>query len=193
MKRPFRKALLLMLLVAPVVSCRQDMYDEPRYEPLESSPLFDDGASARPLPPGTVPVGHLRDDDHLDRGLVAGEPAPDLPLTLTPELLARGRRQFNTFCSPCHGAAGYGDGMVARRGFPPPPSFHQPRLRAATPGYLFDVITNGYGIMYSYAARLKPEDRWAVAGYVKALQLSQHARLDDVPESERPRLTEGES
>lgn len=145
----------------------QDMDDQPRYEALEASTLFEDGASARPLPQGVVAHGTL------DR-----EVRPEV----TPELLTLGRERFDIFCSPCHGRVGDGTGMVVQRGFPAPPSYHTERLRAVPDLYFYEVITNGYGVMYSYASRVPPRERWAIAAYIRALQLSQHAAVSDLPE-----------
>jgi mono/diheme cytochrome c family protein len=110
---------------------------------------------------------------------------------LTVALLERGRERFNIYCAPCHGRAGVGDGMVVQRGMPRPPSLHDERLRAAPDQHVFDVITRGYGVMYSYAMRVQPPDRWAIVAYIRALQLSQHATLADVPTADRDRLAAG--
>jgi mono/diheme cytochrome c family protein len=171
-------------------ACRQDMHDQPRFEPLEASGFFRDGRSARPRVEGTIARGELGLDEHFEAGRVGGELALDLPFPLTADLLERGQERFNIFCRPCHGGLGNGDGVVVERGFPPPPSYHDPRLREAPLGHFFDVVTNGFGRMRSYAARIPPRDRWAIAAYVRALQLSQNAELDDVPPGERRRLEE---
>jgi len=171
-----------------LVSCRQDMHDQPKYQPLEASDFFGDGRASRPLPPGTVARGQLRDDEHLYSGKSGNKFAEALPLAVTPDLLARGQERFNIFCSPCHGRVGAGDGMVVRRGFRHPPSFHIDRLRQEPAGYYFDVITNGFGAMQDYSAQIPVNDRWAIIAYIRALQLSQHATLSDVPEAERTQL-----
>ncbi len=158
-----------------------DMHDQPRYKPLAESRFFRDGRASRPVVEGTVARGQLHEDEHLYTGKVNGQPAAALPLELTRELLERGRERYDIFCSPCHGHAGYGDGMIVQRGLRPPPSFHIDRLRGSPPGYYFDVITNGFGTMYSYASRVAPEDRWAIIAYIRALQLSQNATPADVP------------
>ena len=98
------------------------------------------------------------------------------------QLLARGQERYGIYCSPCHGLSGNGDGMIVRRGFPAPPSYHSARLRAAPAKHFFDVITNGYGVMYSYAARVEPRDRWAIVAYIRALQESRNAKLADIPD-----------
>jgi cytochrome c553 len=169
-------------------ACRQDMHDAPRYEPLEQSAFFADGRSQRPLVPNTVPRGFLREDDHLYRGKVNGELATEFPMPVNASLMLRGQERYNVFCSPCHGRTGAGDGMVVRRGYRAPTSFHDARLRQAPPGYVFDVITNGFGAMPDYAAQVPVEDRWAIAAYLKALQFSQSATLKDVPPEKRGEL-----
>ena len=162
-------------------ACRQDMHDQPRYEPMEASSFFADGSSTRPQVPGSVARGELRLDKHLYEGRVDGEFARSFPFEITSELLDRGQERYQIFCSACHSSVGDGEGMVVKRGMRQPPSFHIDRLREAEHGYLFDVITNGYGAMFDMADKLTAEDRWAVVAYVRALQLSQNASLDDVP------------
>lgn len=188
------KLVLMGTAVAALAlaSCRSDMHVQPRYNPLDPSAFFDDGRSARPEVPGTVARGQLRVDEHLYRGKVGGKEAETFPFPVTRAVLERGRNRFNIFCTPCHGYAGDGRGMIVQRGFPPPPSYHIDRLRQAPPGHFYSVITNGFGAMYSHAARIAPEDRWAIAAYIRALQLSQHATLADVPESERSKLAPAE-
>jgi mono/diheme cytochrome c family protein len=168
--------------------CRLDMHVQPRYKPLEPSTFFDDGRSARPVVAGTVARGQLHLDEHLYTGKMDGAVVKTFPFAITAADLERGRERFNIYCSPCHDATGSGRGMIVLRGFPPPPSFHIVRLREAPVGHFFDVMTNGLGSMYSYAARVAPEDRWRIAGYIRALQLSQQATLADVPEAEREKL-----
>lgn len=167
---------------------RQEMYDQAKYQPLEKSTFFADGRASRPWIPGTVARGHLRTDAHMYTGQINGEPATTFPLEITREVLARGQDRFEIFCTPCHGALGDGRGMVVRRGMKQPPSFHIERLQQSPPGYYFDVMTNGFGMMYGYASRITPHDRWAIAAYIRALQLSQNARPDDVPSDVRLRL-----
>ena len=171
-----------------LAACRQDMHDAPRYEPLEKSTFFADGQSSRPLVVNTVARGQLRGDRHLFEGVLDGRPAETFPMAVTPAVLERGRDRFNVFCSPCHGRTGAGDGMIVQRGFRKPPSYHEDRLRAAPVGYFFDVMTRGFGAMQDYSSQLTVEDRWAVAAYVRALQLSQHATVDDVPAARRADL-----
>jgi hypothetical protein len=186
------KGLSLSLVMCLLLSagCRQDMHDQPRYESLEASDFFEDGRASRPLVEGTVAQGQLRLDEHLYTGKINGEWAAALPVPLTRELLERGQERFNIYCSPCHDRAGSGEGIVVRRGFRRPSSFHIERLREAPIGYFFDVISNGFGAMMDYAAQVTPHDRWAIVAYVRALQLSQYATLDDVPSDERQRLQE---
>jgi mono/diheme cytochrome c family protein len=164
------------------------MYNQAKYEPLEQSDFFDDHQSARQLPPGTVARGFVQEDTAQLTGAVNGKPVATMPMPVTRELLERGQQRFNIYCSPCHGLAGYGDGEIVQRGFSPPPSFHTQAIRQLPDGKIFDVITNGYGAMYPYGYRITPEDRWAIVAYVRALQLSQNASLDDVPAEQRPVL-----
>jgi len=173
-----------------ITACRQDMHDQPRYEPLERSAFFEDGRASRPLVEGTVARGQLRLDDHFYTGKVNGELVTTLPFAASKEVLERGQQRYNIFCSPCHDRVGSGTGMIVQRGFRQPPSFHIDRLRQAPVGHFFDVMTNGFGTMYSYADRVSPKDRWAIAAYIRALQLSQNATLDDVPTAERSKLLE---
>lgn len=186
------KYLLFMSLFVALFlsgcSWQQQMAFQPRYDPLEKSEFFDDGLSARQMVPNTVARGQLRDDEHLYTGRVNGELAETFPFPVTAETLERGQERYDIYCAPCHSQTGDGNGMIVQRGFPAPTSFHSQRLREAAPGYYFDVMTNGFGVMYSYASRVKPEDRWAIAAYIRALQLSQNATLDDVPAEERPKL-----
>jgi hypothetical protein len=179
--------LLAAAFLAPV-ACRQDMHDQPREKPLAESTFFVDQRSARPPVPGTVARGHLKDDSPYHTGKSGEAPTETLPVPLTPELLRRGETRFQTFCAPCHGLTGRGDGMIVQRGFKPPMSYHSDRLRQAPVGYFFDVITHGFGAMADYATQVPVEDRWAIVAYIKALQLSQHATLEDVPEEKRPLL-----
>ncbi|WP_271615448.1 c-type cytochrome [Bradyrhizobium sp. CCBAU 51627] len=167
---------LILALACLLAACDQNMDQQPRYSGYSRVPLFR-GSVLRPPPANTI----ARDD--LAREKSAGsKPA------LTPELLARGRQRFGIFCSPCHGAGGDGTGIIVQRGMPRPTSYHDDRLLAADDQHFFDVITNGYGAMYSYAARVPPADRWAIVAYIRALQLSRHASLDDVPADERSKL-----
>lgn len=187
-RRGLRRAGAIVALSGALVGCRQDMHDNPRYEPLEQNAFFADGRSQRPLVANTVARGFLREDDHLYRGKVNGELATEFPMPVNAQLMLRGQEQFNVFCTPCHGRTGKGDGMVVRRGYRAPTSFHDPRLRQAPPGYVFDVITNGFGAMPDYASQIPVADRWAITAYMKALQLSQSATVNDVPADRRADL-----
>lgn len=171
-----------------IVGCQQKMADQPRYDPLVKSDFFGDDRSARPLVEGTVARGHLNSDEAFYTGKISGRLTETLPFPVSKNVLLRGQERFEIFCSPCHDRIGSGQGMVVKRGFRPPPSFHIDRLRTAPPGYFFDVITHGFGIMPDYAAQVSPKDRWAIVAYIRALQLSQNAKLTDVPEAERRSL-----
>jgi mono/diheme cytochrome c family protein len=169
-------------------ACRQDMHDQPKYNPLRESTFFGDARSGRPLVAGTVARGQLRSDVLLYTGKVNGADATVFPFAVDDAVMARGHERFNIYCSPCHGRTGQGDGMIVRRGFRRPPTFHQDRLRTAPVGQIFDVITNGFGAMPDYASQIRPEDRWAIVAYLRALQLSGNARIDDVPPARRGEL-----
>lgn len=177
-----------VVLAAMLAGCLQDMANQPRYKPLEASTFFKDGRSARPLVAGTVARGQLREDEHLHTGKVNGQLAATFPFPITAEVIERGGERYNIYCAPCHGALGDGRGMIVRRGYKQPPSFHIDRLRDAPPGHFFDVETNGFGAMPDYSAQVAAEDRWAIIAYIRALQLSQRATMDDVPASERDKL-----
>ena len=181
-------ALVCLPLLA--LGCRQDMYNQPKLKPLAPTEFFNDGTSARPLPAHVVARGELDEDTVLHTGKNPdGTLSAEFPVPVTRELLARGRERFNIYCSVCHGATGQGNGMIVQRGFPPPNSYHEPRLRQAPPGYFFDVITNGYGVMYPYGYRVPDvRDRWAIVSYIRALQLARDARPEDVPPGERARM-----
>jgi hypothetical protein len=181
-----RDVFVLALVI--LAGCRQDMHDQPRFKPLRPSPFFEDGRSARPLVPGTVARGQLRTDEHFYAGKSAGKAVDAFPFPVTRDVLERGRERYNIYCAPCHDRVGNGEGMVVRRGFRRPPSFHIDRLAQAPAGHFFDVITQGFGAMADYAAQVPPRDRWAIVAYIRALQLSQRASLADVPPGERPNL-----
>ena len=199
-----------------------DMQDQPKYEVYEKSSFFKDGFASRPFPEGTVARGLLREDKALYTGKrdnAAGQRAgsasdntsttanatfPDdvdtFPLPVTPEMVKRGEERYNIFCGACHGAIGYGDGMIVRRGYRRPPSFHEDRLRQAPVGHFFDVMTNGWGAMPSYAPQVPVSDRWAIVAYIRALQLSQNQQqgtaatpqpTTNPPVTERPESQNG--
>ncbi len=182
------KTLQVLAAAALMCACRRDMQDQPRFRPFRPTTFFADGRSARPQVEGTVARGHLEEDDLLNRGIVDGKLAEEFPFPITAEILARGRDRFDIFCSPCHGRVGDGDGAVVERGMRRPTSFHAERLRAAPPGYVFDVITRGFGAMFDMSDRIPAEDRWAIVAYVRALQRSQTAKLADAPAEERRKL-----
>jgi hypothetical protein len=173
------------------VACRQDMHDQPKYIPLRPSSFFPDGRSERPLIEGTVARGHLDADTVFFTGKIDGKPADAFPFPITLEVLNRGQQRFNIYCSPCHDRLGNGLGMIVRRGYRRPPSYHIDRLRQVPVGYIFDVITNGFGAMPDYAAQIEPYDRWAIVAYVRVLQYSQNAALADVPPEARNQLNTG--
>ena len=177
--------------------CRQDMQNQPKFIPLRSSEFFPDHRSARNPVPGTVPRldNATLDREQLDpssyyltgkHGKTFGN---DLPFPLTHEIMARGQNRYNIYCTPCHARVGDGNGMIVQRGFKHPPSFHEQRLRNAPIGYFYDIMSNGLGAMPDYTAQVKPADRWAIAAYIRALQLSQHAAESDVAAAERGKLT----
>jgi mono/diheme cytochrome c family protein len=171
-------------------ACAPNMSKQPRNKPLSESDFFTDGRSARMPVEGTVARGMLRADERLYTGKANGLFAGNLPLPVTGELLSRGRERFDIYCSPCHGRVGDGSGMIVQRGLRRPPSYHIDRLREVPDGYLFDVITNGFGAMPGYASRIGVQDRWAITAYIRALQLSHASKLEDVPAAERPKLLE---
>ena len=172
------------------------MYNQPRYDPLEPSTFFEDGTSARPLVPGTVPQLDRRgipqgsDASVFLTGMEGDREAVKAPFPVDRPVLERGQQRYRIFCTPCHGELGDGQGMIVKRGFTPPPSFAIDRLRAERLGHFFQVITHGHGVMYSYASRVPPRDRWAIAAYIRAQQLSQYAEAADLPAEDQERLKE---
>jgi mono/diheme cytochrome c family protein len=175
--RTLRAMIACLLLLAACGG--REMKDQEKYEVYEAAPLFPDGSAMQHPVPGTV----ARQEPALRAELVERPP-------MSMELLERGRDRFGIYCSPCHGGVGDGEGVVVQRGFPHPPSYHIQRLREAPASHVVAVITQGYGVMYSYAARVPPADRWAIAAYIQALQLSQHAELSALPETDRRKLEE---
>jgi mono/diheme cytochrome c family protein len=174
----------------------QNMYEQPKLKAASTSPLWSDGLASRPAPPGAVaralgePAADAsgRRGDAAVRTLDAADLQQTLPAVTPPALLARGQARYAIYCAPCHSPLGDGDGWVVRRGFPRPPSYHEARLRNAPDRHFFDVIGNGYGIMYGYADRVAPADRWAIVAYIRALQLSQHAAIAALPAGVRAPL-----
>jgi mono/diheme cytochrome c family protein len=198
-------AIVVTVTVCGAAGCVQQMADQPRYKPLAASSVFPNDAASRTPVPGTVARGELELDDAFFTGKSNGQLVTDLPpralkgRTMA-ELLSRGQERFNIFCSQCHGEVGGGSGgsaemrenvgMVVRRGFPMPPTYHQPRLRDAPIGHFFDVITNGLGRMPAHGYLVPPEDRWAIAAYIRALQFSQHAEGSELDSVDLARLND---
>jgi mono/diheme cytochrome c family protein len=171
----------LGLCLVLVAGCRQDMHNQPKYKPLRPSAFFNDGSSGRPTVEGTVARGTLKEDEGFFTGKVGAALVAEWPMPVDQALVDRGQQRFNIYCTPCHDSTGSGNGMVVQRGYRKPPSLHEERLRVAEPGYFVDVITNGFGVMPDYRVQVAPRDRWAIAAYIRALQLSQRAAPGDVP------------
>jgi mono/diheme cytochrome c family protein len=181
-----RKVLPAVLALAVItVGCRQDMHIQPYYRPLAKSNFFNDDRSARPPVEGTVARGDLREDTYFYTGKIGTNDGDYMPFAVTADVLERGRQRYNITCTPCHGRVGDGDGFIVSRGLRRPPSFHIDRLRKSPIGYFFDVATNGFGVMPDYAAQVTPRDRWCIAAYIRALQLSQNATSADVPQGQK--------
>lgn len=176
----------LLLVIAVTSACRIDMHVQPRQNPLSRSDFFTDQRSARPLVEGTIARGELHEDSYFYTGKIGSNPGDMMPFPVTKEVLDRGQERFNIFCAPCHSRVGDGNGFVPSRGFShKPPSFHIERLEKAPAGYFFDVITNGFGVMPDYASQIPVRDRWNIIAYVRALQLSQNAKMADVPAGQK--------
>jgi len=169
-------------------ACRQDMHDQPKYKPLRKSSFFEDGRDSRPRVMGTVARGEVVREGPIQSGRLGTAYVETLPVAVTEPLLHRGRERYDIYCAVCHDRVGNGGGMIVERGYKRPTSFHVPRLRDVADGYFFDVMTNGFGVMPSYATQVPVEDRWAITAYIRALQLSQAATLADVPATERSAL-----
>lgn len=170
----FNKPLVIVLAASALtLGCRNDMHNQPRYKPLAATDFFGDGRSSRPSIDDTVARGQLRVDTPRFTGKENGKDIDYFPIQITRDDLERGRERFNIYCSPCHGRLGDGNGMIVSRGLRQPPDYHDDRLRTAPIGHFFDVMTNGYGAMYSYASRVPVDDRWRIAAYIRALQASQ--------------------
>lgn len=181
MKRPIQFALV-GVTAAALSGCHTDMWRQPKSEPMGESEYFSDGQASRPLIAGTIARGHARLDDAFYTGAVNGKWVDKIPVEVNLELLKRGQERFEIYCSPCHGRLGDGKGMISTRGFNvrrPIGNYHTDRLRKMPVGHFYDVITNGFGAMYSYASRVEPQDRWAIVAYIRALQLARHAPLTD--------------
>lgn len=181
----------LIALSLCAAGCRQDMHDQPKYKPYSVSAFFPDGRSARPIPPGTVAIDELQNTDPFYTGYNGNDPAKyvdTIPAQITAELLQRGHERFDVFCSPCHDRLGTGHGMVERRGFKIPADLDSDRVRNAPPGYIFEVISNGYGAMPDHRDQIPTADRWAIVAYIRALELSRHSTVADVPAQNRAQL-----
>ena len=188
MSKRISQVLLCSSFLLPLVGCRQDMHDQPKYKPLSVSTFFADGRSARPIPEGTIAVTDLDETDTLHSGNANGAFADSIPLPVTETLLRRGQERYDIFCSPCHDRMGTGQGMVAMRGFKIPADLNSDRVRQSPPGYLFQVISNGYQAMPDYKDQVGVEDRWAIVAYLRALELSRHSTISDVPPQYRAQL-----
>ena len=181
----------ILASVLLLAGCRQDMHNQPRYKPLAATDFFGDGRSARPPVEGTVARGYLRLDSARYTGKVEGKDIDYFPFPITRADLDRGQQRFNIYCSPCHSRIGDGNGMVVRRGFRQAASYHTEKLIQAPVGHFFDVVTNGFGAMPSYASRVVPDDRWRIAAYIRVLQLSENAKVEDVPAEKRADIDKG--
>ena len=176
------------LSLVALTACRDDMHNQPRYKPLAASVFFADGRSARPEVEGTIARGQLRIDEARYTGKIAGEDIDQFPIPIAKADIERGQARFNIYCTPCHGRLGDGNGLVVMRGFRQPPSYYSQRLINAPVGHYYDVISNGFGSMASYASRVTSDDRWRIIAYIRALQLSESAKLTDVPQEQRQNL-----
>jgi mono/diheme cytochrome c family protein len=179
------------LFLFGLMGCNTDMWVQPKHHPLDESTLFADGQASRPLLNGTVSRGNLREDGAFFTGIENGKWVDKIPVPVTKELLERGHERFDIYCTPCHGRLGDGKGMIAQRGFQlkrPVGNYHTERLRKMPVGHFYDVITNGYGAMYSYASRVEPSDRWAIVAYIRALQLSQNGKVTDLTPEQKKAL-----
>lgn len=183
--------LTVIACAAALAACRQDMHDQPRYKPLAATDFFGDGRSARPEVEGTVARGHLRIDSVRYTGKLGDQEVDEFPFPITRADLLRGQARYNIYCSPCHSRIGDGNGMIVLRGFHQAASYHSEKLMKAPVGHFFDVMTNGFGAMPSYASRVEPDDRWRIAAYIRVLQLSQAAKIEDVPAEQRGQIDNG--
>jgi len=183
-----RRSVLVVSLIALLAGCRQDMHDQPKFRPYRGTDFFGDARSARPLVAGTVARGQLQEESLLAAAKSGTAFADALPMPVDEGLLRRGQERYTIYCSPCHGRLGRGDGMVVRRGYRQPSSFHVDRLRAQPAGYFFDAISHGFGAMPDYAAQIPVADRWAIVAYVRVLQLSQNVPASDLTPEARAQL-----
>jgi mono/diheme cytochrome c family protein len=165
------------------------MQDQPKFIPLRPTNFFGDQRSERPLIDGTVARGHLNDDTAFYTGMGPdGKPVDTFPFPVTKEIMARGQQRFDIYCAPCHDRAGTGNGMIVRRGYKQPPAYSSPEVMQRSDGFIYDVITRGFGAMPDYAAQVAPNDRWAIVAYVRALQASETGTINDVPPADRAKL-----
>ena len=183
-----RLPLVLTAAACLLAGCRQNMHNQNKLEPYEPSPFFADGQGSRPLPAGTVARGDLREGPAYTGLDAANQPISQIPFPVTRADLVRGQERYNVFCSPCHGRGGEGLGMIVRRGYKQPTSFHDERLRGSQVGYFYNVITEGFGVMPSYAPQIPVKDRWQIAAYIRVLQYSQNARLAELPAARRAEI-----
>jgi hypothetical protein len=182
------RSIKLFLVAAAlfILSGCSNMETQGRYQPLQESAFFPDGRSARPPAPGALPFGIPEEDDVYFTGLTEdGMFVETMPVEISLEMLERGRERYDIFCAPCHGLDGYGQGMIVQRGFPAPQSFHIDRIRQAPDGHIYSAIANGFGRMFAYDYRIPPADRWAITAYVRVLQFSQQASMDQLPPDEQ--------
>ena|SRR5919109_1202102 len=187
---PLFSALLFLLALIALAACRQQMANQPYQQPLEASEFFSDGMASRPAVPGTVARGTEPDSQLPRDDQLADKNRDEFPFALTIGDIARGQERYNVYCAPCHDRTGYGEGMVVKRGFTKARSFHLPELRDAPAGHFVDVMTNGFGAMPSYAHAVSVRDRWAIAAYIRALQLSRHAPVAELTAEDRQKLQE---
>ena len=188
MSRRLGPLSIVLVGALAAAGCRQDMHNQPKYVPLRASEFFADGSSARPLVEGTIARGTLQTDESFFTGKNGTTLVSELPFPVTQAVLDRGEERFNIYCAPCHDRTGSGNGMVVQRGYRQPPSYHIDRLRTVEIGHFFDVMTNGFGAMPDYRQQISPRDRWNIAAYIRALQLSQHATAADVPGGDPAKL-----
>ena len=182
-----RWSAVLALILAGATGCRQDMHNQPKMIPLRTTTFFSDGRSGRQQVPGTVSRSEQVEPSYLTTGLIAGAEGNAMPFPVTPTVMRRGQERFNIYCSPCHSRVGNGKGAIVLRGYYKAGDFQSTRLQQAPLGHFFWVMTHGYGAMPNYSVEIRPEDRWAIAAYIRALQLSQNAQSTDVPPGVRVR------
>jgi mono/diheme cytochrome c family protein len=183
---------LVMMAALALTACKRNMYEEPKFLPDQQNYYFPKEPADRQPVAHTVSSAPLDENPVFDTGMTGATLATAFPMPVTLDLVAKGREEFDINCSACHGRDGYGDGIVVRRGFPAPPSYHSERLRNAPVGHLFNVITNGYGVMYPFGSRIRPADRWAIVAYIRALQFSQNAPVTLLSTKDKTQLESGQ-